>query len=99
MNKQKNLKIRGIIMLTSFFILLVVIFSPIFPGKQNGLEYMDNLFNTISKGSVYFIPAALEESDAYAAKTITASLKVEDIEQAKSIVDLFPEKWDFSEHR
>jgi hypothetical protein len=50
------LKTRGILLLVSFFVVLVMIFMPIFPGKVNGLDYMDNLFNMISKGSSYFIP-------------------------------------------
>ncbi len=54
-NNAKQLKRRGLVMLTIFFVILATLFVPIFPGKTNGLDYMDNLFNMISKGSSDFI--------------------------------------------
>ena len=78
MSMQAKLKTRGIIMLLTFFILLAVIFSPVFPGKINGLDFMDNLFNMISKGSSYFIPESMKKSEKYAGKTIEVKLKFDD---------------------
>jgi hypothetical protein len=75
---QSKLKARGIFMLIAFFILLVVIFMPVFPGKVNGLDYMDNLFNMISKGSSYFIPASMKSSEKYAGKMIDVKVKLDD---------------------
>jgi hypothetical protein len=81
MSTQANLKTRGIIMLITFFILLAVIFMPVFPGKTNGLNYMDNLFNMISKGSSYFIPESLAKSEKMAGKLIDVKLKFDDEKQ------------------
>jgi len=78
MSMQAKLKTRGIFMLLTFFVLLAVIFSPVFPGKINGLDYMDNLFNTISKGSSYFIPESITKSEKFAGKTIEVKLKFDD---------------------
>ena len=78
MSKQKKMKNRGIVMLATFFGLLVFIFSPVFPGKVNGLDYMDNLFNTISKGSSYFIPATITEIEQYAGKMINVKFALAD---------------------
>ena len=78
MSMQAKLKTRGIFMLLTFFVLLAVIFSPVFPGKINGLDYMDNLFNTISKGSSYFIPESLTKSEKFAGKAIEVKLKFDD---------------------
>ena len=78
MSMQAKLKTRGIFMLLTFFILLAVIFSPVFPGKINGLDYMDNLFNTISKGSSYFIPESISKSEKFAGKAIEVKLKFDD---------------------
>ncbi len=50
----------GIGMLAGFIIILFLIFMPLYGGK-NGLNYLDNLFNSISKGSAYYIPAISEE--------------------------------------
>lgn len=89
MSMQKKLKVRGIVMLVTFFGLLAVIFSPVFPGKVNGLDYMDNLFNEISKGSSYFIPAAIIESEKYAGKMIDVTFALADEKQATDTAKLF----------
>ncbi|MDP3481312.1 MAG: hypothetical protein Q8R88_16205 [Desulfoprunum sp.] len=72
-------------MLIVFFVLLAVIFMPVFPGgkgKINGLDYMDNLFNMISKGSSYFIPKAMKDSDKFAGKMIDVKVAMKTDEQA-----------------
>lgn len=85
MSMQSKLKARGIIMLIVFFALLAVIFMPVFPGgkaKINGLDYMDNLFNMISKGSSYFIPKAMKDSEKFAGKMIDVKVAMADDTQA-----------------
>lgn len=44
----------GLILLVSFFIILAIMFSPVFNGV-NAFVASDHLFNTISKGSTYYI--------------------------------------------
>lgn len=85
MSMQQKLKTRGILMLVGFFAVLVVIFLPVFPGKVNGLDYTDNIFNMISKGSSYFIPATLQESELYKGKTIDVTVKLADAAQAEQV--------------
>lgn len=89
MSMQSKLKTRGIVMLVGFFVLLAAIFTPIFPGKVNGLDYMDNLFNMISKGSSYFIPDAIKSSDKYAGKMIDIKIKMENDKQAINTAKLY----------
>lgn len=89
MSMQRKLKIRGILMVVSFFALLGVIFTPVFPGNLNGLDYMDNLFNMISKGSSYFIPQSLAESDKFIEKTIDATITLSNDQEAAEIAKLF----------
>jgi hypothetical protein len=76
MSMQKRLKRRGIILLAGFFALLVVIFSPVFPGGINGLNYMDNQFNMISKGSSYFIPKTMESVEEYKGQQMETAIKL-----------------------
>lgn len=76
-------------MLVSFAGVLAVIFSPVFPGKVNGLDYMDNLFNMVSKGSSYFIPASIKDSDKYAGKMIEVAINMADENQAAETATLF----------
>lgn len=89
MSMEKKLKVRGVVMLVTFFGLLTGIFSPVFPGKVNGLDYMDNLFNMISKGSSYFIPASITDSEKYAGKMINVTFALADEKQATDTAKLF----------
>jgi hypothetical protein len=82
---QAKLRTRGILMLVSFTVVLGLIFSPLFPGsggKVNGLDFMDNLFNMISKGSSYFIPKEISDSEKYAGKMIDVKVAMKDDKQA-----------------
>jgi hypothetical protein len=88
MSMQAKLKVRGIFMLITFFILLAVIFMPVFPGKVNGLDYMDNLFNMISKGSSYFIPESMSKSEKFAGKMIDVKIKLDDDARAAETAKL-----------
>lgn len=82
MSMQSKLKTRGILMLAAFTALLVVIFMPIFPGKVNGLDYADNLFNMVSKGSSNFIPKEIAGSEKFAGKMIDVKVSMKDEKQA-----------------
>jgi len=86
---QKKLKFRGIFMLIGFFVLLGIIFSPVFPGKVNGLNYMDNLFNMISKGSSYFIPETQAKVAKSAGQAIDVKVKMANEKEAADTAKLF----------
>ncbi len=53
-DRSKEFKI-GLAMMVAFTAVLVGMFVPIF-GNQNGLQYLDALYNSISKGSADYIP-------------------------------------------
>ncbi|MGB5232729.1 MAG: hypothetical protein WBN83_14545 [Desulfoprunum sp.] len=82
MSMQSKLKARGILMLAAFFVLLAVIFMPVFPGKMNGLNYADNLFNMVSKGSSYFIPKEMKGVEKFAGNMIDVKVAMKDEAQA-----------------
>ncbi len=68
----------GAILIVLFTVVLVIIFMPIFPGvgdqKANGLDYLDNLYNTISKGSAYYIPKVKKDAEAFNGKAVEITL-------------------------
>jgi hypothetical protein len=69
----------GIVMALSFWVLLFLIFSPIFPKTpegqpQNGLEWADEMFNTLAKGSSYFIPKAQKNNEKFMGKMFSATI-------------------------
>ena len=81
--EESKLRRRGIIMLLLFLIVLGILFSPVFPGKLHGLDYIDNLFNTISKGSSDFISLQIEENKTFAESTLDQEIDMQTDGQAK----------------
>ena len=80
----------GVAMLALFTVVLVIMFSPVFDGK-NGMEYTDELYNSISKGSAYYIPDVHEESAEYIGTPIVVTIKMDSEEQAEQTALLYQE--------
>ena len=61
---EKGPFVRGSILLISFLVLFCVLLTPIMRDEKGnhltGLQYADNVFNELSKGSSYFIPSVRE---------------------------------------
>jgi hypothetical protein len=79
----------GIALGISFFVVLFIIYSPVFPGKQNGLEYADMLFNRIAKGSTYYIPDIMEKNEKFVGKEIDVSITMKGAEEAEKVSRLY----------
>ena len=76
----KQYRTRSIFLLSTFFIVLVLIFMPLYPdikpgSKTDGLTFMDNFFNSLSKDSAYFVPQEREKAKTFAGKNFEADLK------------------------
>ena len=78
----------GFIMMVMFVVVLIIMFMPVF-GGQNFLNYMDNLYNSISKGSANFIPGVREEAKAFTGNAVEVTLHLAGEEQAEKTADLF----------
>ncbi len=75
-NKKKFA--QGIMLLASFVVVLVIIFMPVFPGGENGLNFSDDLFNKLSKGSSNFIPQVMEAVKPQDGQTLDVTVKFKD---------------------
>ena len=75
-------------MMAGFVIILVIIFSPVFNG-HNGLEYLDALYNSISKGSAYYIPQMREAGAAFKGNTVAVSVEMHSAAEAAATSRLF----------
>ena len=71
-----------------FTVVLILFFMPLYGGK-NALDYLDNLYNSISKGSAYYIPKASEEAKKFKGTAVSVSLKMADAKQAEQTSALF----------
>jgi len=78
----------GLAMIATFVAVLIIFFSPVFNGK-NGLEYLDDLYNSISKGSAYYIPKLREDVQAFAGSTVEMTLSLKGTDQARQTALLF----------
>ena len=88
MDKEKKKLILGVSMLLSFVVVLLAIFLPIFNGT-NAMVYADSLYNSISKGSVHYIPEVKKESDLLTGDSISITLTMADEQQANQTARLF----------
>jgi hypothetical protein len=78
----------GSVMFFSFFGALILIFSPIFSAKT-GLEYADDLFNKLTKGSSYFIPGLLTSTEKFVGRTFRTTLSLGKVQEAEQAAKIF----------
>ncbi|MRR39281.1 hypothetical protein EG829_32485, partial [bacterium] len=72
----------GLAMLIAFFAVLAIFFTPIF-GGLNGLDYLDSLYNSISKGSAYYIPKLKDEAKTFSGSNVELSVAMANPTQAQ----------------
>ncbi|MBQ7738737.1 MAG: hypothetical protein IJT59_03680 [Desulfovibrionaceae bacterium] len=90
--REKRPFFRGSLMLISFFVLLFIIFMPIFPDENGkgltGLQYSDNVFNQLSKGSSYFIPAVIKRLDEVDKSNVSVTVTLKKAEFAQLAAEI-----------
>jgi hypothetical protein len=79
---------RGVILFVSFLAILGVMFLPFF-GGSNAFEASDRLFNTISKGSTYYIPKVLKENEEFMGRSVDVTIKLDNEAMVKHAGQLF----------
>jgi len=80
--------VKGIILSISFLVVLAIIYSPLFKGK-NGLEAADELFNSIAKGSTYYIPSVMEKNETFIGKDFNVTIAMANADMAAKTALLF----------
>jgi hypothetical protein len=88
MIENKKRFFTGLGMMAGFIVVLILFFSPIFNG-HNGLDYLDNLYNSISKASAYYIPELKKKVKGHMGQRINASLNLGVNAQAEQAALLF----------
>lgn len=81
----------GIVMLISFALVYVGMMSPSFGNGRNGLEYADDMFNSLSKGSAYFIKDQVKVADAQKGVEIDVDIKASTPAEAEKWSKLYSE--------
>lgn len=79
--------IRGCLLLISFLILFAIMLMPLMKDElgnhMTGLQYADNVFNELSKGSSYFIPGVRNSVKTVEGKTVELSVKLKKADLAE----------------
>ncbi len=79
----------GIVLAISFVGILLIIFAPFFGNGRNGLEFSDDLFNKLSKGSSYFIPKLSANAAKYDGTSFTTTVKLDDPKNVDKALKMF----------
>lgn len=79
----------GLALMAGFFAVLFAIFSPLLEGGRNTIDYLDGVFNSISKNSAYYIPALAEKAGKHEGNVVQLSVKATDAGQAGRMQKLF----------
>lgn len=79
---RKRFKI-GAVMAVGFLVVLSVMFSPIFNGK-NAFEAADDFFNSIAKGSTYYMGDLAKSAEKHKGKLVEVTVKLPHAEAASS---------------
>jgi hypothetical protein len=87
MNARKQSLLKGLGLMGSFVIVLVLLFVPIRNG-QNPMEFMDSLYNSISKGSAHYIPKVQQTVRAFQGEPVSVRLDLADEAQAGRVLRL-----------
>lgn len=87
MNSKRKLTI-GIVLLASFAVVLVGVLAPVWNGRT-GLEISDDLFNSLAKGSTYYIPDQMEKAAKWAGDPVEVTLKTGGQEEAQLTAKLY----------
>lgn len=83
--REKIPFVRGCLLMASFLALFALLLTPLFGDSEGrrltGLQYADNIFNELSKGSSYFIPGVREQVRSVEGKevSLTVTMKKADL--------------------
>ena len=84
---------RAVLLLIPFFLVFAAIFMPWYPGakggKVNGLDYLDNFFNELSKGSAYYVDRQKEKVAKYNGQNFTTTMHMKSADEAATTAKLF----------
>jgi hypothetical protein len=79
----------GVALVAVFVAALALVFRPMLDGGRNVLDYLDGVFNSTSKASAYYIPAARERARKLGAAPVSAKIVAKGPRQAAEAEALF----------
>ena len=86
---DKKTFFTGLSMLGAFLAVLFILFMPIFGGGQNALNYLDNLYNSISKGSAYYIEDLQSKNNHNLGREVDVTITLDSLPLVENTSALF----------
>jgi hypothetical protein len=86
--KNKKEFTKGVLLAISFLVVLVIMFMPLFEG-HNTFVAADKLFNSIAKGSTYYIGDLIKKAAAFNGQTFDLTIKLKSQETADKAKKVF----------
>ena len=90
--REKGPFIRGGLLLLSFVAVFCVLLTPVMRDERGahltGLQYADNVFNELYKGSSYFIPAVREQAKKLDGKNVDLAVTLKKADLAPLVLTL-----------
>lgn len=78
--RHKGHFVKGLVMIGSFFAVCIYLLFPMlhdnYGNRLTGLQYADSVFNSLAKGSSYFIPEVREEISTVAGEHISVNVSL-----------------------
>ncbi|MGC8720278.1 MAG: hypothetical protein ACP5TY_09770 [Thermodesulforhabdaceae bacterium] len=87
MIRHKKYFIFGVVLTIGFFVILWIMFHPLFGGK-NALQAADDLFNSISKGSAYYMKEVRAKVEPLKGKEFSVEVKLSSDQLAENVEKL-----------
>ncbi|HET8539933.1 MAG TPA: hypothetical protein VFL83_08680 [Anaeromyxobacter sp.] len=78
----------GVVLMAGFLGALFVVFRPMFEGGRNLLDYLDGVFNSTSKASAYYIPAARAKAEKLGSAPVAVKIRTKGSAQAAQLTAL-----------
>lgn len=79
---NKKMTYLGLFLSVSFFAVLILILSPVWGQGRNGLKFSDRLFNSLAKGSAYFIPKVTHDLKTFENQQLVVSVTMKNAGEA-----------------
>jgi len=86
--KNKKEFAKGLLLAVSFLVVLLAMFMPLFEG-QNTFVAADKLFNSIAKGSTYYIGDLIKKGAAFNGQPFDVTIKLKDQSTADKAKKVF----------
>jgi hypothetical protein len=86
--RHKGTALLGVVLGISFLAMQTFAFAPVFGGRT-GLEFSDDLFNSLAKGSSYFVPQLSSRVKRVEGQEVAASVRMGSADQAARALKVF----------